>query len=330
MTKNTIKKGHGLELCHVPKQVNLAHFEEVFEGEHRIQAKIKAPVGEKSSAITSAADLFAASTDAAILITGIQYRFKCTGCGSCCTVIDGVEVLDRDIPDMALALEMDISAFKDRYLRQLEVNPEFSELERELEKVSGPRFELRDGHPCQFFDIDAKRCKVYDARPAGCRGKPFVTGDTLDFDPRSRTIIIRNVPLCSASSDHLKKLEKDFKNMRKILRDRGAQWTEETANEERRMGMLCYRNALLFGKEDEIGTLNGLAPRDAAFILASCAYYRLISSGWKVIFDTQGIHPRVVVDPKDLLESLPDEVNYSEKLFGNEKLPGSRQKVEGI
>lgn len=86
-------------------------------------------------------------------------RFRCTGCGDCCTGEPGaVWVNDDEIAELA--------AF-------LAISPE--ELERRFVRKIGRRrslFERFDGD-CVFFDPDKRGCRVYPARPVQCRTWPF-------------------------------------------------------------------------------------------------------------------------------------------------------------
>lgn len=302
------KMGHGLEPCQsVPTQAQLVYFEE--------KGSLPGNNQKCGAATPTAIEWNNASIDAQILITGIQYRFNCSKCGACCASINGVEVLEPDIPRMALALGMDVEAFRDQYLRQLVVEPEFQEYEKQLEEVTGPRFELKGATPCHFFDAETNSCKIEEDRPAGCRGKPFLTGETLWIDPKTKTVIIRNVPLCSASIGHLKEMERSFNGMQKIIKETKPQWTEEQVTQQRRIGVSLW-NMVLLGREKEIGTICDRQPRDVVFLLASFAYDRLISSGWKVIFDHIGDRVKAEVNAEDLIEHLPEDIKYAESLFG--------------
>ena len=84
-------------------------------------------------------------------------RFKCTGCGGCCTGSPGfVWLTEEDIPRLAKKLGLSKEAFIKRHTRQI-----------------GKRLSLLE-HPnydCEF--LNGKQCTVYDARPSQCRNFPW-------------------------------------------------------------------------------------------------------------------------------------------------------------
>ena len=86
-------------------------------------------------------------------------RFRCTGCGDCCTGEPGaVWVNDDEIAALAKLLGIEVDDFERRYVRRLGAR-------RSL-------FERFDGD-CVFFDPEHRRCQVYPARPIQCRTWPF-------------------------------------------------------------------------------------------------------------------------------------------------------------
>ena len=86
-------------------------------------------------------------------------RFKCTGCGDCCTGAPGYVWVNRaDIEAMAAAVEMAVAEFEDRYVRQVGVRKSL------VEHANGD---------CVFFDNRTRKCRVYKARPRQCRTWPF-------------------------------------------------------------------------------------------------------------------------------------------------------------
>lgn len=86
-------------------------------------------------------------------------RFRCLGCGRCCTGAAGyVWVNGPEIAALAAAVGLDPVQFEAMYVR-----------------VVGRRkslIELPNGD-CVFFDNKTRRCKVYRARPSQCRAWPF-------------------------------------------------------------------------------------------------------------------------------------------------------------
>ena len=86
-------------------------------------------------------------------------RFKCTGCGGCCTGAPGyVWVTRAEIAVMAAALDMNEEQFGKRYLRRV-----------------GNRYSLIElsGGDCVFFDPGLRSCRIYKHRPRQCRTWPF-------------------------------------------------------------------------------------------------------------------------------------------------------------
>lgn len=86
-------------------------------------------------------------------------RFKCTGCGDCCTGGPGfVWVTNEEIAAIAAAIgEEDLDRFERLYVRKIGVRKSLKEL---------PNYD------CVFLD-ESRKCTVYDARPRQCRTWPF-------------------------------------------------------------------------------------------------------------------------------------------------------------
>ncbi len=86
-------------------------------------------------------------------------KFKCSQCGDCCTGAPGyVWVNKEEIEALAKLVELDVATFENKYVRQIGVRKSL--------------VEFPDG-ACVFFDNDARKCTVYDARPRQCRTWPF-------------------------------------------------------------------------------------------------------------------------------------------------------------
>ena len=87
-------------------------------------------------------------------------RFKCTGCGDCCTGAPGyIWVNQAEIDALAEYLEMIPSAFERKYVRKVGIR-------RSLK-------ELPQSYDCVLFDSKTRKCTVYEARPRQCRTWPF-------------------------------------------------------------------------------------------------------------------------------------------------------------
>jgi Fe-S-cluster containining protein len=86
-------------------------------------------------------------------------KFKCTGCGDCCTGAPGyVWVNQAEIDALAERLEMDSAKFEKKYVRQIGVRRSLNE--------------YKNGD-CVFFDNESRKCTVYEQRPRQCRTWPF-------------------------------------------------------------------------------------------------------------------------------------------------------------
>ena len=85
--------------------------------------------------------------------------FACTGCGTCCRWTGSVLLTDRDIAEMAVAMELSEQEFIDRHAR-LAPN-----------RIQLALIDQSDGS-CSFLEGD--RCSIYETRPEQCRSFPYV------------------------------------------------------------------------------------------------------------------------------------------------------------
>jgi uncharacterized protein len=86
-------------------------------------------------------------------------RFRCTGCGDCCTGAPGyVWVNKAEIAALAVVLGLVITEFERRYVRLVGVRKSLKEF---------------SGGDCVFFHPESRTCQVYSARPRQCRTWPF-------------------------------------------------------------------------------------------------------------------------------------------------------------
>jgi uncharacterized protein len=87
-------------------------------------------------------------------------RFKCTGCGQCCTGSPGyVWVSPSEIKALAEQLNISVEEFIKKYTRRIGNRLSL------IEKKRGENYD------CVF--LDGKRCTVYEARPKQCRTYPW-------------------------------------------------------------------------------------------------------------------------------------------------------------
>lgn len=87
-------------------------------------------------------------------------RFKCSGCGDCCTGAPGfVWVNKAEIAAMAEVVgEEDIERFESNFVRKIGIRKSLKEY---------------SNGDCYFFDKETRGCTVYEARPRQCRTWPF-------------------------------------------------------------------------------------------------------------------------------------------------------------
>jgi Fe-S-cluster containining protein len=87
-------------------------------------------------------------------------RFKCTGCGDCCTGDAGyVWVNKQEIQALAEATSTeDVESFERLYVRKVGIRKSLKEF---------------PNGDCVFFDNEKRTCQVYSARPRQCRTWPF-------------------------------------------------------------------------------------------------------------------------------------------------------------
>ena len=86
-------------------------------------------------------------------------RFKCTGCGQCCSGEPGyVWVTNEEISALAESLAVSVTDFEAAFVRPVGRRKSL--------------IEMPNGD-CVFLDADTRHCKLYKVRPAQCRTWPF-------------------------------------------------------------------------------------------------------------------------------------------------------------
>lgn len=86
-------------------------------------------------------------------------RFRCSQCGDCCTGAPGyVWVNDAEVKAIAEKIGMPLDEFEKKYVRKVGIRKSLVEY---------------DNGDCVFFDPQARKCTVYEARPRQCRTWPF-------------------------------------------------------------------------------------------------------------------------------------------------------------
>ncbi len=125
-------------------------------------------------------------------------RFKCSGCGDCCTGAPGYVWVNKDeIENMAATLGMIVEDFEQLYVRKVGVRKSLKEL---------PNYD------CIFLD-DERRCNVYHARPRQCKTWPF-----WDSNLKSPETWANSCDICPGSgTGPLVKLD-DIERRRKVMK----------------------------------------------------------------------------------------------------------------
>ena len=86
-------------------------------------------------------------------------KFKCSGCGDCCTGEPGfVWVNQAEIAGLANRMGLPLEKFEDRFVRKVGIRRSLVEY---------------DNGDCVFFDSRSRKCTVYEDRPRQCRTWPF-------------------------------------------------------------------------------------------------------------------------------------------------------------
>ena len=88
-------------------------------------------------------------------------RFKCTGCGKCCTGTPGyVWVMEEEMAAMAAVLHISVDLFKRKYIRSRDNR--YALIEKRAPNGD---------YDCIF--LKDKLCQVYQCRPKQCRTFPW-------------------------------------------------------------------------------------------------------------------------------------------------------------
>lgn len=88
-------------------------------------------------------------------------KFKCTGCGDCCTGGPGyVWVNQAEIDALAEHLGLSVADFEKKFVRSIGVRRSLKELPKR-------------NYDCVFLDAETRKCTVYELRPRQCRTWPF-------------------------------------------------------------------------------------------------------------------------------------------------------------
>ena len=88
--------------------------------------------------------------------------YDCMKCPGYCCSYPIIEVKDRDAERIARHFDLPLKAAGKKYFRKAHGH------ERIMRRKKDEHF----GMICQFFDTGARRCTIYEARPAACRKFP--------------------------------------------------------------------------------------------------------------------------------------------------------------
>ncbi len=94
-----------------------------------------------------------------------KVQYDCSRCPGYCCSYPRIEVKDRDLKRLAKHFGIDVEAAERKFTRRYrddEVD------ERILRHQKDDVYETI----CRFFDTDARRCTIYEARPDVCREYP--------------------------------------------------------------------------------------------------------------------------------------------------------------
>ena len=108
---------------------------------------------------------------------GFPFHWQCKRSGNCCAIPGGfVRVTAAEAAAIAAALDLDVAAFRSRYLQP-----------------DGERLKDGFGNRCVFLQDGALAgCAIYPERPAKCRQWPF--WPEVLVDPALRRLVERTCP----------------------------------------------------------------------------------------------------------------------------------------
>jgi Fe-S-cluster containining protein len=95
----------------------------------------------------------------AVLVNNSVWKeVNCLSCANCCKTMSPTYTI-RDVKRIALFLNMDTTAFRERFLYKERKGKDW----------------LNKQQPCQFLDLSTNMCSIYEVRPADCSGFPHLT-----------------------------------------------------------------------------------------------------------------------------------------------------------
>lgn len=94
-----------------------------------------------------------------------KIKYDCSRCPGYCCSYPRIEVRDKDLARLARHFGLSLEEAEKRFTRRYRD-------EDDDERILRHRKDEIYGSICRFFDTDARRCTVYEARPAVCRQYP--------------------------------------------------------------------------------------------------------------------------------------------------------------
>ena len=91
--------------------------------------------------------------------------YDCSKCPGYCCTYPRIEVKDKDLKRLARHFGLDIETAGRRFTR-------FYDDDGIRERILRHQKDKVYGSICRFFDTDARRCTIYEARPSVCRDYP--------------------------------------------------------------------------------------------------------------------------------------------------------------
>ncbi|RPH60404.1 MAG: YkgJ family cysteine cluster protein [Burkholderiales bacterium] len=94
-----------------------------------------------------------------------RINYDCSKCPGYCCSYPRIEVRDRDLARLAKHFGLALDEAEKRFTRRYRDGDDD-------ERILRHRKDEIYGSICRFFDTDARRCTVYEARPSVCRQYP--------------------------------------------------------------------------------------------------------------------------------------------------------------
>ncbi len=95
----------------------------------------------------------------------LRIQYDCAKCPGYCCSYPRIEVTDRDLARLAKHFDVGLEVAERKFTK-------FYKGEDGPERVLRQQKDEVYGSICHFFDTEARRCTVYEARPAVCREYP--------------------------------------------------------------------------------------------------------------------------------------------------------------